>query len=108
MQNAEEKTQMETLTYPASSTSSVQLADALLKAWIKADDETFKAELDKSARACRTALNGGEDERLELLGAIANQLKQSPPRQRRTSPDPALGLFVDLLVHLAGWNSSRG
>ena len=61
----------------------------------------LERELDRSCHQTQTPTATDEEERLELLEAIATQMRAYASLRERTPMDPALVLCLDLLLHLA-------
>ena len=83
-----------------SRSASVDLAEALLRAWIRGDRLELENEIHHTSTA-REPANGGDDERLELLKAVAERMLLLPDLFAFRDADPQLDLCLNLLLHLA-------
>ena len=83
-----------------SHSASVDLAEALLRAWIRGDRLELENEIHHASTA-REPANGAEDEKLELLKSVAERMLLLPNLFASRDADPQLDLCLDLLVHLA-------
>lgn len=81
--------------------ASIELAGALLRAWIKGDRPALEAELDRSSRTAPEPPDTGEAERLQMLNAIAARMQSCADPFAPDSADPGIGVCVGLLSHLA-------
>lgn len=81
--------------------ASIELAGALLRAWVRGDRPALEAELDRSSRIAPELLDTGEMERLQMLGAIAARMKASTDPLSPDSEDLGVHVCVNLLSHLA-------
>jgi len=81
--------------------ASIELAGALLRAWVRGDRPAFEAELDRSSRAPEDLPDTGEAERLQMLGAIAARMKAYADPLATGRREPAIAVCVNLLSHLA-------
>jgi len=84
-----------------SQVASIDLAGALLRAWVRGDRLAFEAELDRSSRIPPDHQDTGEAERLQMLSAIAIRLKACDDPFLPDSVDLGVGVCVNLLSHLA-------
>jgi hypothetical protein len=75
-------------------------AEALLRAWMVGDSGRLEAELEKSLSADLPAANDGEEERVQLLRAVAGRMRSCPDPFAPWCVDPGLDLCLDLLTHL--------
>jgi hypothetical protein len=84
-------------TAEVSTVSSSQQAARLLTAWVSRNPTGLREELRNSLHldAVRTPQNWEEEERTQLLHAVASSIQQS------SAGDPKLRCCVDLLRHLA-------
>lgn len=80
---------------------SIELAGALLRAWVKGDRPAFQVELDRSSRIAPDLLDTGESERLQMLNAIAMRIKCCADPFAWRSADPGIDVCVNLLSHLS-------
>jgi len=91
---------MKLIDYPAQ-VDSIELAGALLRAWVRGDRSSFRAELDRSSRMAPDHQDTGEGERLQMLNAIADRLKECDDPFASAHDDPGIGVCASLLSHLA-------
>lgn len=75
--------------------ASLDLAAALLRAWIDGDAERLKTELAHNLDSA-----GFTEEGAELLGAIVARMRGCRDLFAPRRQDPALDLCIDLLSHL--------
>jgi len=83
-----------------SQSASVDLAEALLRAWIRGDRLEVENEIYRSS-AARQPTSGGDDEKLDLLKAVAERMSLLPDLFAPCDADPQLDLCLNLLLHLA-------
>lgn len=81
--------------------ASVQLAKALLGAWLGGESAELNRELDRSAHTAIDHCAAEEEERIQLLQSIAVRMRSYGDLVADEPMDPALVLCVDLLLHLA-------
>jgi hypothetical protein len=81
--------------------ASTELAKALLGAWLNGERKDLEAQVERSCNLMLHDDNTLEDERLEVLGAVAARLKSYTNVQDGEPMDAALVTCVDLLLHLA-------
>jgi hypothetical protein len=81
--------------------ASIELAGALLRAWVRGDRPALAVELDRSSRTPTDRQDTGEEERLQMLGAIAARMKAYPDPLAASGRDLEIGVCVKLLSHLA-------
>jgi hypothetical protein len=91
--------------HPPLSAASTELAKALLKAWLEGEPSELQKELDHGCRLVSVATpvpdDTREEERRELLEAVATRMKAFTTLCENKPMDPALMLCLDLLLHLA-------
>lgn len=83
-------------TLPAA--SATQAAN-VLRAWAASDETGFRAELDRTASLCSAQPSAAEEEKLDLLEAVAVTLLRMPVGDRG---QPMAHVCIGLLAHLAG------
>jgi len=83
------------------SVASAQLAKALLGAWLGGEPSAVEKELDRSCHPAAVSADAAEDERLELLEAVAARMKAHAGLLGNEPMDPSLISCLDLLLHLA-------
>ncbi len=93
---------MRELMQPIARSLSTSLAESLLRAWIIGDAERVHIELHRSGFVETDFDEGEEAERIQLLKAIAQRMRDCPDLFAPRSADPGLDICVDLLAHLAG------
>jgi hypothetical protein len=82
--------------------ASARHAEAILRAWIRADLPLLREELESSRALGRCAVtSGGPDERLELLSAVASKMMTCEDLSVSSESNPQIRLCVNLLAHLA-------
>jgi len=81
--------------------ASIELAGALLRAWVNGDRPALDVELDRSCFVPSDAPDTGEAERLQMLNAIALRMKASNDPFAAATTDVGIGVCVNLLSHLA-------
>jgi len=81
--------------------ASIELAGALLRAWVRGDRPAFEAELDRSSRTPPVHRDTGEAERLQMLSAIAGRLRTCDDPLSPDSGDLGIDVCASLLSHLA-------
>lgn len=93
---------------------STELAGALLRAWAQGNPAALGLELDRSSQAnCES--DTCEQERLQLLSAVSDTLRNCSSPFSPDTADPAVEVCIRLLSHLAGapaparpaWSSLR-
>jgi hypothetical protein len=95
---SDEKLYMQVLT-PNSPRASARHAEAVLRAWICGDIPQLRHELESSCNlGCHGITRGGQDERLDLLSAVANSMMAC---EDLSESNPQIRLCVGLLAHLA-------
>lgn len=82
--------------------ASIELAGALLRAWVRGDRPALAAELDRSSRTPTEQQDAGEEERLEMLAAIAARMKAYRDPFATGDRDAGIGVCLKMLSHLAG------
>jgi len=87
-----------------SQVASIELAGALLRAWVRGDRPALDAELERSSRTPPDLPDTGEMERLQMLGAIADRMRTCDDPFAAGYRDPGIGVCVNLLLHLAARN----
>lgn len=80
--------------------SATQHAEAILRAWVLGDWRKLDNELDEVAALPCEWVSGFEEERVELLKALAVQLKSNGPWQATQTNDVRLDLCAKLLRDL--------
>jgi hypothetical protein len=80
---------------------SIELAGALLRAWVRGDRPAFEAELDRSGQTPPDLPDTGEMERLQMLGAIAARIKDCADPLAPGRRDLGIDVCINLLSHLA-------
>ncbi len=80
------------------SNSAFQAAN-VLRAWLRSDETAFRSELMRTLELCSMPATAAEEEKLELLQAVAGSLRETPLDSVCQS---TVHLCLDLLVHLAG------
>jgi len=86
--------------------TSIDLAAALLRAWMCGDLSRVRAELTRSLD-CGACEDAAETERRLLLHAVSSRLQTCPDIFAPQRQDPALDLCINLLVHLAQRESAE-
>ena len=76
-------------------------AERILAAWASGDESLLRQELRKSQKLDGVPARGLDEERLELLRAVAGGLLKSPGGLRQGRKDPSVRRCLDLLAHLA-------
>jgi len=89
------------LTHQPAQVASIELAGALLRAWVQGDRLAFEAELDRSSRNPPDHWDTGEAERLQMISAIADRLRACDDPLAHGSADPGIDVCASLLSHLA-------
>jgi len=87
--------------------ASIELAGALLRAWVKGDRPALDAELDRSSQTTNGACDSEEDERLQMLNAIAVRMKGCVDPFASGATDVGISVCLKLLSHLAGASAPR-
>jgi hypothetical protein len=77
------------------------LAENLLKAWLSADTAKIQTELERSITAPLKAHDTGEQERRQLLHAVANRMRNRPDLLGPGSETPEMNLYAHLLFSLS-------
>jgi hypothetical protein len=85
---------------PFSPSLASRLAEDLLKAWISGDANQVNAELERSYSVPGAVGDFREEERRDLLKAVAGRMRRFPDLLEIRSQDAALSLCVRLLGHL--------
>lgn len=81
--------------------SAARRADGILAAWERKDLDRLEDELSQ-AHATGSTGDPGEQERMELLGCIAGQMRQELPHMRSAGePSERAEACLRLLQHLA-------
>lgn len=81
-----------------------RLAEDLLKAWVSGDAVKVHAELERSLSVPVEAHDTGEQERRQLLQAVARRMRRYPDLFEPGSQSPELKLYLHLLWHLVPRN----
>ena len=105
------------LLHQSGQVASIELAGALLRAWVKGDRPALDVELDRSSRTAPEVCDSGEAERLQMLNAIAERMKDCADPFTSGTADVGISVCLKLLSHLAGaaaprcathdWSSTR-
>jgi len=90
----------------AQQTSSLagRLAEDLLKAWLSGDAVKVRAALERSISVPIDAYDTGEQERRDLLKAVAGRMRKYPDLFEGHSQHPEWELYIRLLGHMAPVN----
>jgi hypothetical protein len=82
-----------------------RLAENLLKAWLSGDAVRVHSELERSLSVpVEQAYDTGEQERRQLLQAVAGQMRRCPDLLELGTQSPKLKLYLHLLWHLVPRN----
>jgi len=81
--------------------ASAELAKALLGAWLDGEPAKLEKALERSCHPLSDQAVTGDQERLDLLEAVAVRLKSHGGLLDGGPLDPALVSCIDLLLHLA-------
>jgi hypothetical protein len=81
--------------------ASIELAGALLRAWLRRDRRAFDAEVDRSSRTSQQHDDAGEAERLQIISVIADRLKSCDDPFSQGDSDLGMDVCARLLSHLA-------
>jgi len=77
-----------------------RLAEDLLKAWLSGDAVQVHTELERSLTVPLEARDTGEQERRNLLQAVAKRMTMCPDLFEVRAESPALDLYAHLLWHM--------
>jgi hypothetical protein len=89
-------------TLPGRTTAPARQAENILRAWRRRDAAALRAEFEKGLSLCATpGAPGDEEERIDLLRAVAAKLGGYPAGAGLEPADPVVGLCLTLLSHLA-------
>lgn len=83
-------------------------AEALLRAWVVGDWSKLDTELHEVAGLPCEAVNGFEEERVDLLKALAVQLRSATSWRTADTNDVRMQLFAKLLQNLTVSHSGIG
>lgn len=78
-----------------------RLAENLLKAWLSADAVKVRTELERSIAVPVEAHDTFEQERRQLLQAVANRMRKCPGLFEPRRPSPEVDLYTHLLFNLS-------
>ena len=78
-----------------------RLAENLLKAWLSADAAKVSTELERSIAVPVEAHDTFEQERRQLLQAVASQMRKCPGLLEPWRTSPEVDLYTDLLFSLS-------
>jgi hypothetical protein len=81
-----------------------RLAENLLKAWLSGDVLRVHTELERSLSVPVEAHDTGEEERMQLLQAVAGRMRRYPDLLELGSQSPKLKVYLHLLWHLVPRN----
>lgn len=77
-----------------------RLAEDLLKAWLSGNTVKVRVELERSVSVPFEAHDAGEQERRELLKAVAGRMRKYPDLLDGQNEHPEWELYVRLLGHM--------
>jgi len=78
-----------------------RLAEDLLKAWLSADTVKIQSEVERSLAAPADARDTGEQERRQLLQAVANRMRNRPDLIGSRGQTPEMSMCAHLLFSLS-------
>jgi len=81
-----------------------RLAEELLKAWLSGDVGKIHAEFERCMSVPVEAHDTGEQERRQLLQAVAGRMMTCSDLLEIGNDVPNLELLVQLLGHMVRWN----
>jgi len=84
-----------------------RLAENLLKAWLSADTVKIQTELERSISAPDESPDTGEQERRQLLHAVASRMRNRPDLLGPGSQTPEMNLYAHLLFNLSVGDKDR-
>lgn len=77
------------------------LAENLLEAWLSADPVKIQRELERSISAPLEARDTGEQERRQVLHAVASRMSRCPDLLEAGTQTPEMNLYTHLLFSLS-------
>jgi hypothetical protein len=81
--------------------SSRFLAETVLDAWLSGDRYRLLWELDRVTTIPRTAPDGAECDRMEVLAGIADEMRNDSNLFASRFANARVGVWIDLLSHLS-------
>ena len=80
------------------------LAEELLKAWLSGDVTKMNAEFERCMSLPVDTYDTGEQERRQLLQAVAGRMMHCSDPLELREETPNLDLLMQLLGHIVRWN----
>jgi hypothetical protein len=77
-----------------------RLAEDLLKAWLSGDEQNVHAQLARSASIPSDVEDTNEQERRQLLKAVAARMREREDLLDHRRESPQLDLYIHLLGHM--------